>query len=264
MNNPAEIHYKVLKDVMKYLAATPDEGIHYWRSQPHPTLPMKPLPTTHHDNYVIQEKRGTNSKQLIGYVDSDWATNTAKRSSMTGMVIMYAGGAVGYKSKFQSVIARSSTEAEFVAACDMAKMILFYRSLLADLEQEQTDATVLFEDNNGALLMANVQQPTKCTRHMDIKHFAILDWVEQDMLILETIHTSENVSDAMTKTLNRNLFYRHYDTYMGLRVPDYCDTKLIEQPEHSTPNTISHTPHRVLQTPATVRSMGGGTRHTYM
>jgi hypothetical protein len=264
MNNPAEIHYKVLKDVMKYLAATPDEGIHYWRSQPHPTLPMKPLPTTHHDNYVIQEKRGTNSKQLIGYVDSDWATNTAKRSSMTGMVIMYAGGAVGYKSKFQSVIARSSTEAEFVAACDMAKMILFYRSLLADLEQEQTDATVLFEDNNGALLMANVQQPTKCTRHMDIKHFAILDWVEQDMLILETIHTSENVSDAMTKTLNRNLFYR-------LRyIHGFKSTRLLRHEadrtasEHSTPNTISHTPHRVLQTAATVRSMGGGNRHTYM
>jgi hypothetical protein len=89
--------------------------------------------------------------------------------------------------------------------------------------------------------MTNAQQPTKCTWHMDIKHFALLDWVEQDMLILETIPTSENVSDAMTKTLSRNLFYRHYDTYMGLRVPDYCNTKLTTL---TTPNPISHTSHK--------------------
>jgi len=74
-----------------------------------------------------------------------------------------------------------------VAACDTAKMILFFRSLLEDIEMEQESATVLFEDNNGALMMANAQQPTKRTRHIDIKHFALLDWVEQDLLILHDI-----------------------------------------------------------------------------
>jgi hypothetical protein len=82
------------------------------------------------------------------------------QNSMTGMVLMFAGGAIGYKSKFQPVIAHSSTEAEFVAACDMAKMILFFRSLLEDVGIAQQDATILFEDNNGALMMANAKQPT--------------------------------------------------------------------------------------------------------
>jgi hypothetical protein len=36
---------------------------------------------------------------------------------------------------------------------------------------------------------------------MDIKHFAILDWVERDLLILEAIRTHESTADAMTKTL---------------------------------------------------------------
>ncbi len=54
-------------------------------------------------------------------------------------------------------------------------------------------------------MVMNAQQPIKHMRHMDIKHFALLDWVEQDMLILETMPTSENVSDAMTKMLSRNL-----------------------------------------------------------
>ncbi len=83
----------------------------------------------------------------------------------------------------------SSTEAEFVAACDMAKMILFFRSLLEDIGMEQGTATVLFEDNYGALMMANAQQPTKRTRHIDIKRFALLDWVEWDMLLLQEIST---------------------------------------------------------------------------
>eukprot|EP00590_Aulacoseira_subarctica_P011809 CAMPEP_0172428448 /NCGR_PEP_ID=MMETSP1064-20121228/46386_1 /TAXON_ID=202472 /ORGANISM="Aulacoseira subarctica , Strain CCAP 1002/5" /LENGTH=86 /DNA_ID=CAMNT_0013173241 /DNA_START=328 /DNA_END=584 /DNA_ORIENTATION=- len=62
------------------------------------------------------------------------------------------------------------------------------------VRNEQIDATVLYEDNNGALMMANAQQPTRRTRHMDIKKFALLDWVEQDLLILKSIKTLENAA----------------------------------------------------------------------
>lgn len=72
---------------------------------------------------------------------------------------MLVGGVIAYKSKFQEVIALSTTEAELVAACDAAKMILFIRSVLEDLSISQSDATILFEDNAGTLLMANAQQP---------------------------------------------------------------------------------------------------------
>jgi len=125
---------------------------------------------------------------------------------------MYAGGAVGYKSKFQTIIAHSSTEAEFVAACNTAKMILFFRSILQDVGIEQREATILFEDNHGALMMANAQQPARRTRHIGIKYFALLDWVEQDLLILEAIQTANNAADAMTKPLTKQMFYRHYNT----------------------------------------------------
>lgn len=100
-------------------------------------------------------------------------------------------------------------------------MILFFRSLLDELGIEQTQATILFEDNNGALMMANAQQPTRRTRHMDIKKFALLDWVEQDLMILKTIKTAENAADGMTKPLGKQLFYRHAATIMGKRVPQY-------------------------------------------
>ncbi len=63
---------------------------------------------------------------------------------------------------------------------------------MEELGLPQEDATILFEDNTGALMMANTQQPTKRTRHIDIKHFALLDWVEQDLLQLHQIGTHDN------------------------------------------------------------------------
>ncbi len=144
---------------------------------------------------------------MYGYVDADWATDSSHRKSVTGMVIMYARGAIRYKTKYQDTIAHSSTEAEFVAACDTAKLILFFRSILEDLQLEQQHATILYEDNQGALQMANMQQPTQRTRHVDIKKFALLDWVEQDLLILHPISTKDNAADAMTKSLGKQLLY---------------------------------------------------------
>jgi len=99
MNNPGEEHYQALKSLVCYLASTSSEGIYYWRQKQNNTLPYKDPPTTHDDNYELIEKRGTNSPHLITFVDSDWATHTAKRTYLTGMILMFAGGAVGYKTK---------------------------------------------------------------------------------------------------------------------------------------------------------------------
>ena len=233
MENPAEQHYQALRDILNYLANTVEDGIYYWRKEPRMDLPAMPLPTIHPDNYTMQTKPGNNTS-LHGYVDSDWGSDSSHRKSITGIVIMYAGGAIGYKCKYQDVIAHSSTEAEFTAACDAGKLILFFRSILADLGIEQEKATVLYEDNNGALLMANAQQPTRRTRHMDIKKFAVLDWVEQDLIILQSICTAENAADGLTKPLAKVLFHRHSDTILGKRVPDCVIRSISGTPTSAT------------------------------
>ena len=69
--------------------------------------------------------------------------------------------------------------------------------------------------------MANSGQPTKRTRHMDSKHFAVQQWVEQDILSLKRINTADNESDLMTKNLGRFLFYRYTDYLMGKILPEY-------------------------------------------
>jgi hypothetical protein len=220
MENPAEPHYQALRDILSFLARTIDDGIYYWRPKPRMDLPILPMSSLHPDNYLMPDNTHSGAT-LYGYVDSDWGSDSNHRKSITRIVLMYAGGVVGYKCKYQDVIAHSSTEAEFTAACDAGKMILFFRSILGDLGLEQHNASVLYEDNNGALLMANAQQPMRRTRHMDIKKFALLELVEQYLMILKSIGTAENAADGLTKPLAKQLFFRHADTILGKRVPEY-------------------------------------------
>ena len=95
---------------------------------------------------------------------------------------MIAGGAVGWKSNLLPMVAMSSTEAEFMEATVMGRMMLFCRSVMWDLGIPQYAATVGYEDNNACTLMAMVQKPTLRTRYTDIKYHGICQWTEQDLI----------------------------------------------------------------------------------
>ena len=111
--NPGKEHYLAARQLADYLAATMDEGIYYWRTKPIDSLPEGDLPKLHADNHTVQLPPDTTAA-LRGYVDSDWGGDTVKRKSMSGLIIMYVGGAIAYKATYQEVIAHSTTEAEFI------------------------------------------------------------------------------------------------------------------------------------------------------
>ena len=154
-------------------------------------------------------------------VDSDWGGDSTHRKSVSGLAIRIAGGTILYKTKFQACVALSSTEAEFTAACDAGRSILYVRSILDEINMPQESATPLYIDNNGALLMGNAQQPTRRTKHMDLKKFALLDWVECDLLIMRRITSSDNFVDPLTKPMGKELHARHCEYLLGKRIPKY-------------------------------------------
>jgi len=248
MDNPAREYYTAILEIIQYLAATLDEGIYYWRQAPQNTLPDADLPSLYMDNHKLPDSLFTDQSldSIHAFTDSNWGRDKTHRRSVTGIVIMFAGGIIGYKMKYQDTIAPSSTEAELVTACDTAKLVLFFRSLLDDLGIPQTQATIIYEDNKGALMMANAQQPMRQTRHLDIKHYALLDQVERDLIILKAISTNDNVADAFTKPLSKQLFYRHFDTFMGRRL-----SKLLAKQTRSTTHSLSSSLQR------TQREMAG-------
>jgi hypothetical protein len=89
-----------------------------------------------------------------------------------------------------------------MAACDVGCMSLFVRSILWDLDIPQEAATIAYEDNNGCTAMGNAQKPIAQMRHIDIKYFALRDWVERDLIHLERIDTSINIANHLTKPLS--------------------------------------------------------------
>jgi hypothetical protein len=82
--------------------------------------------------------------------------------------------------------------------------------------------STIHADNNGAIQMSNAHQPTKRTRHVAIKSFAILQWTEEDLIKYEKIASAINPSDSLTKMTGRYKFYEHFDILMGYRRPDYA------------------------------------------
>ena len=154
-----------------------------------------------------------------GCVDSDWAGNIATRKSVSGISFILASSPIVYKTINRKTVALSSTEAEFYALSEAGKLALYIQSILNELHIPQTKATIVYEDNQGCLFMAAARKPTKKTRLVDIRHYAILDWIKQDLLDIKKIHTNNNCSDTLTKALAKTLFYCHTDTLMGRRKP---------------------------------------------
>jgi hypothetical protein len=108
-----------------------------------------------------------------------------------------------------------------MAACDLGCMSLFVRSILWDLDIPQEAVTIAYEDNNGCTAMGNAQKPTAHTHHIDIKYFALCEWVEHDLIRLKRINTLINIANHLTKPLSRILFHWHANSLLGHIPPKY-------------------------------------------
>ena len=220
---PSKAHYQAVKQIFIYLNATREHGLTYWRPAPNLNHPYAEPPTPISAPSTLHGFPETHdAKKLHGYVDSDWGSDRQHRRSISGIVFMLAGAAIFYKTRYQPTVALSSTEAEFAAAADAGKAALYLRSILHELGVEQLLPTVIYEDNNGARLMTNAQQPTRRTRHVELKQFAVLQWVEDEQIIFGDIGTAYNISDSLTKQTGRTKFHQHHDLLMGRLRPKYA------------------------------------------
>ncbi|KAL7523114.1 hypothetical protein ACHAWF_000378, partial [Thalassiosira exigua] len=159
--------------------------------------------------------------ELHAYMDSGWAACPRTRRSFGGRVLFVAGGPSHYRACLQPTVSDSSTMAELIETSSTGKGILFVRSVMYDLGIPQGAATLAYKDNDATTAVANSEKPTSRRRHVDIRYFALCEWVERDLMKLERIDTSQNISYNLTKQLGTVLFYRHTDYIMGRVPPKY-------------------------------------------
>jgi hypothetical protein len=228
-SRPAPEHYKAVKAVFVYLNATREDGLVYWRKTPRDDLPDVPHPRTVTPDDILRTYPDSHDgSTLHGATDATWGADRSHRRSVGGIIFLYAGGAVYYRCRYLPTIALSSTEAEFASMTDAGKAALYLRSLLADMGFDQEYPTEIQADNRGAMQMVTAQQPTRRTRHIDMKQFVILQWSEEDLISFTACPSALLVADSMTKQNGRTKYHEHMDIIMGRRKPSYTPTNPLE------------------------------------
>jgi hypothetical protein len=136
------------------------------------------------------------------YCDADWASERDWKS-ISGYAITIAGGAVAWSSKKQSTVAPSTPEAEYIAAAHVAKQVLWYRSLLTELEFNLATPSIIFSDNQSAIAIAHHPEFHARTKHIDIAIHFLRDHVNKGNLDMCYINTNYNITDIFTKPLRK-------------------------------------------------------------
>ena len=175
--NPGNAHWEALKRLIKYLHTTKDLWLTLGGAGTRPNV----------------------------YSDADWASQP-DRHSISGLVAKLGQGAMTWSSKRQTLIAQSSTEAEYVAAAVATREIYWLRSFMSELGLEEPGPTTLWVDNQSTIAMTKNSRFHARTKHIDIRHHFVREAVEHQTISVKYIPTSENIADGLTKPLPRPAF----------------------------------------------------------
>ena len=174
---PNKIHLTAAKHVLRYIKGT----IHYGLT------------------FSAKGRQG-----LTAYADSAYA-NSARSRSTTGYAFFLNGTPISWSSKKQSITAQSSTEAEYVAVSEAAKQAIWIRHFLYAIGKGMTycsSPTTLFEDNQGAIKIADNPVNHPRTKHIAVRYHAIRDHVNNGEIRLEYLSTERMIADGLTKATN--------------------------------------------------------------
>ena len=172
------------------------------------------------------------SKGLECYVDADFAGTWTPEQAMdpraclsrTGFVIFYANCPITWSSKLQSTISLSTTEAEYVALSTAMRDVIYFINLINEIKEAgiqlphtpapKTTCRV-FEDNVGALELANTHKLRPRTKHLAVQLHHFRQYILDKIVMVEKISTKFQRADIFTKALPRDAFQYLRRTILG-------------------------------------------------
>jgi hypothetical protein len=161
---------------------------------------------------------GADGDGLHGYSDSSLGDQTDDRHSTSGYVYLLANSAISWTSRRQHTVAQSTTEAEYMAMTDVANQAIWYWNILLELGYSIDDPIPIHSDNKGAINLALNPVTGQRSKHINIKHHVIREYVENDQVSLICTPTMEMIADGFTKSLSCVLLH-HFNQGMGLINP---------------------------------------------
>jgi len=177
--NPKESHFKAAKRILKYLKGTSTIGLWYPSHSP---------------------------IHLIGYSDSDFAGCKLDRKSTSGTCHFLGSSLISWHSKKQACVALSTAEAEYIASGSCCAQILWLKQKLADFGL-QISKVPLMCDNTSAINLTKNQIQHSRTKHIEIRHHFIRDYVSNGDCEVKFVDTKLQLADIFTKPLPKERFF---------------------------------------------------------
>ncbi|GJU47555.1 hypothetical protein Tco_1204821 [Tanacetum coccineum] len=112
---------------------------------------------------------------------------------------------VEFMCKKQTVVATSTTEAEYVAAASCCGQVLWIQNQLLDYGYNFMNTVINIDNNSTICIIENPVQHSK-TKHIEIRHHFIRDCNAKKLIQMVKIHTDHNVADLLTKGFDAGRF----------------------------------------------------------
>ena len=184
MSDPGPAHWSGVKRILRYLQGTRSYGLVF---------------------------TGRDDDTLLGFSDSDWAGDSVTRRSVSGYVFQLGRSTISWCSKRQQTVAKSSTEAEYVALSIATQEVIWLRRLLSDLCVDMSTPTEMMEDNRGAIDLSKNPKNHGRTKHIDVSYHFTRERIASKEIKVSYVPSTENLADVMTKPLPRVPFERFRD-----------------------------------------------------
>ncbi|GJS43353.1 putative ribonuclease H-like domain-containing protein [Tanacetum coccineum] len=168
---PKTSHLNAVKRIFKYLKGKPNLGLWYPRESP---------------------------LDLEAFSDSDYGGSNLDRKSTTGGCQFLGQRLISWQCKKQTIVATSTTEAEYVAAANCCGQVLWVQNQLLDYGFNFMNTKIHIDNESTICIVKNPVYHSK-TKHIEIRHHFIRDCYEKKLISVEKIHTDLNVADLLTK-----------------------------------------------------------------
>ncbi|GJX16508.1 putative ribonuclease H-like domain-containing protein, partial [Tanacetum coccineum] len=168
---PKTSHLNAVKRIFKYLKGKPHLGLWYPRESPF---------------------------DLEAFSDSDYGGSNLDRKSTTGGCQFLGHRLISWQCKKQTIVATSTTKAEYVAAANCCGQVLWVQNQLLDYGFNFMNTKIYIDNESTICIVKNPVYHSK-TKHIEKHHHFIRDCYEKKLISVEKIHTDLNVADLLTK-----------------------------------------------------------------
>ncbi|GJZ61657.1 putative ribonuclease H-like domain-containing protein [Tanacetum coccineum] len=175
---PKTSHLHAVKRIFRYLRGKPKLGLWYLRES---------------------------SFDLVAYSDSNYGGANLDRKSTTGGCQFLSHRLISWQCKKQTIVATSTTEAEYVAATHCCGHVLWIQNQMLDYGFNFMNTRIYIDNESTIFIVKNPVFHSK-TKHIEIRHHFIRDAYEKKPIQVLNIHTDNNVADLLTKAFDVSRF----------------------------------------------------------